>query len=218
MYKPRSLSFTFNLKVTTLTSDKFEHYPRKLTQSNTSRHYEFPSKDSAGAAVSIFLTKDEKVDTCRYDKRDNKLHLNEIPVPSPRDHELLVKVVCASLCHSDVMLFEPNDQGLILGQNPVTIGHEATGIVVSTGSSDMASKFKVGDKVGFLCAVECCFDCTPCRTVHNSYCETGKTKLQGFSLNGYFQEYTCVDARASMVLPDGCTLPQTCRIELLCMV
>lgn len=31
------------------------------------------------------------------------------------------------------MHFEPNDQGLILGQNPVTVGHEATGYVVEAG-------------------------------------------------------------------------------------
>lgn len=38
----------------------------------------------------------------RYDARDNKLHLNEIPVPEPREHELLIKIQNASLCHSDV--------------------------------------------------------------------------------------------------------------------
>jgi propanol-preferring alcohol dehydrogenase len=141
----------------------------------------------------------------RYDQRDNKLHLNEIPVPEPREHELLVKIQNASLCHSDVMLFEPNDQGLILGKNPVTIGHEATGTVVGRGSGEVAGRFQEGDHVGFLCAVECCFDCANCRDVHNSWCVTGKTKMQGFSLDGYFQEYAVVDARAAMVLPDGRT-------------
>ncbi|KAF2115234.1 chaperonin 10-like protein [Lophiotrema nucula] len=139
----------------------------------------------------------------QYDARDNKLHLNEVPIPEPQEHEVLVKVACASLCHSDVMLFEPNDQGLILGKNPVTIGHEATGTVVKTGSGPIASKFKEGDDVGFLCAVECCFDCYSCKNVHNAWCETGKTKMQGFTLDGYFQEYVCVDARATMVLPEG---------------
>lgn len=139
----------------------------------------------------------------QYDARDNKLHLNQIPVPEPREHELLVQIKNASLCHSDVMLFEPNDQGLILGQNPVTIGHEATGTVVGRGSGDAANRFKDGDNVGFLCAVECCFDCVNCRTVHNSWCVTGNTKMQGFSRDGYFQEYAVVDARAAMVLPEG---------------
>lgn len=145
----------------------------------------------------------------RYDARDNKLHLNEVEIPEPRPHEILVKVACASLCHSDVMLFEPNDQGLILGKNPVTIGHEASGIVVQPGSGEVASQFKKGDPVGFICAVECCFECKQCKTVHNAWCETGKTKMQGFSLDGYFQEYVVVDAREAMVLPEGCKKFQT---------
>jgi threonine dehydrogenase-like Zn-dependent dehydrogenase len=85
------------------------------------------------------------------------------------------------------MMFEPNDQGmlasssqievflynsrneaknwdclgLILGKNPVTMGHEASGTVVELG--DGVSDFKVGDKVGFLPALDCCFECEPCR-------------------------------------------------------
>jgi threonine dehydrogenase-like Zn-dependent dehydrogenase len=102
------------------------------------------------------------------------------------------------------MLFEPNDQGLILGKNPVTIGHEGTGHVVSTGSGEVASKFNEGDPVGFICPVGCCFKCHACTKVHNAWCETGKTKMQGFSENGYFAEYAVVDARNAMVLPSNC--------------
>ncbi|KAB5571859.1 chaperonin 10-like protein [Coniochaeta sp. 2T2.1] len=136
----------------------------------------------------------------QYDQRDGKLHLNEIPIPTPKPNELLIKVACASLCHSDVMMFEPNDQGLILGQNPVTLGHEATGFVVEAGSE--SSGFKPGDKVGFLPAMDCCFDCHQCKNVHNLYCKTGKVNMAGFGVNGYFQEYAIVDARAAMVLPE----------------
>ena len=140
----------------------------------------------------------------QYDARDNKLHLNQVPVPGPRVHELLVKISCASLCHSDVMHFEPNDQGLVLGKNPVTIGHEATGIVVSTGSGPVASKFKEGDAVGFIPAVDCCFECYACKNVHNAWCETGKIKMQGFAADGYFAEYVAVDAREALILPENC--------------
>lgn len=72
------------------------------------------------------------------------MHLNEIPIPEPKSHEVLVKVTCASLCHTGVMHFEPNEQGLILRKNPVTIGHKATGYVVETGSG--VSGFKEDDK------------------------------------------------------------------------
>jgi len=137
----------------------------------------------------------------QYDARDNKLHLNQVPVPQPREHEILVKIGCASLCHSDVMHFQPNDQNLILGKNPLTIGHEGTGRVVATGSGDLAKKFKEGDAVGFICAVDCCFECYACKNVHNMWCETGNVNMQGFSVDGYFAEYAVVDAREAMVLP-----------------
>ncbi|KAF2424496.1 GroES-like protein [Tothia fuscella] len=136
----------------------------------------------------------------QYDRRDNKAHLNEIPVPSPGQNQLLVKIACASLCHSDVMLFEPNDQGLITGQNPVTMGHEGSGTVVALG--DGAKGFKVGDAVGFLPALDCCFECEPCKKTHNAWCEKG-CQMQGFSKDGYFQEYVVVEARGAMVLPEG---------------
>ncbi len=47
---------------------------------------------------------------------------NNQQVPSIKPDELLVKVRAASLCHSDLMLFEPNDQGLNLGSgDPFTM-------------------------------------------------------------------------------------------------
>lgn len=126
------------------------------------------------------------------------MHLNEVPMPKPKPNELLVKVACASLCHSDIMMFEPNDQGLILGQGPVTLGHEATGFVVQAG--DETTGFKKGDPVGFIPAIDCCYECEPCK-IHNVWCVTGNQKMQGFSRDGYFQEYVCVDYRSSIVLP-----------------
>jgi propanol-preferring alcohol dehydrogenase len=97
----------------------------------------------------------------RYDPSDNKVHINEIPIPKPGPNQLLVKIACASLCHSDVMMFESNDQGLILGSGPVTMGHEGSGNVVELGEG--AKGFKVGDPVGFLPAIDCCFECFPCK-------------------------------------------------------
>ncbi|KAF2395790.1 GroES-like protein [Trichodelitschia bisporula] len=136
----------------------------------------------------------------QWDPRDQKVHLNSIPVPTPGPKHLLVKIACASLCHSDLMTMEPNDVGMDLSATPTTIGHEAAGTVVGLGSE--VSDFKVGDKVGFLPAFECCFECGPCREVTNLWCEKG-TKMQGFSADGYFAEYAIVEARGAMVLPQG---------------
>ncbi|KAI0139682.1 chaperonin 10-like protein [Pestalotiopsis sp. NC0098] len=131
-----------------------------------------------------------------------KIELNEVPIPQPKPHEVLVQIKCASLCHSDVMLFAPNDAlQMTKDAKPITMGHEATGVVAGVGSD--VTKFKEGDPVGFICAEQSCFECHPCKNVHNLWCEKGEVKMAGFSLDGYFSEYAVVDARNMMVLPEG---------------
>ena len=84
----------------------------------------------------------------QYDPKENTVSVRQIPVPSIRVDELLVKVSSASLCHSDMMLFEPNEQGLILSEKPVTMGHEAVGKVLKVG--DEKKGVKPGDTVCIL--------------------------------------------------------------------
>ncbi|TID23565.1 GroES-like protein [Venturia nashicola] len=136
----------------------------------------------------------------QYDVLDNKVHINEIPIPTPGRGKILVKIACASLCHSDIMLFEPSIHGPLFGNKPVTMGHEASGTVVELGEG--VTNFNIGDPVGFLPAMECCFECGPCRKTNNTWCEKGCT-LQGYEADGYFQEYAVVDARGAMILPAG---------------
>lgn len=50
--------------------------------------------------------------------------------------------------------------------------------------------------------VGCCFDCDGCQ-VSNLFCESGTQKVQGFSVDGFFQEYVAVKYRNAVVLPEG---------------
>jgi propanol-preferring alcohol dehydrogenase len=50
--------------------------------------------------------------------------------------------------------------------------------------------------------VDCCFDCEGCQ-VSNLFCELGTQKIQGFSTDGYFQEYVAVKYRNAVILPEG---------------
>lgn len=86
-----------------------------------------------------------KQKAAQYDPSDNAVHVREVPVPTIKAGELLVKVSSASLCHSDLMLFEPNEQGLILTDKPVTMGHEAVGRILQVGEE--TTGFKEGDMV-----------------------------------------------------------------------
>ncbi|KAG9239135.1 hypothetical protein BJ875DRAFT_449016 [Amylocarpus encephaloides] len=139
----------------------------------------------------------------QYSSKTNSIAVNQIPVPKPDSDHLLIKVVSASLCHSDVMLLEPNEAGIVLGDGrPVTIGHEATGIVLSVPENCTNSSLKVGSRVGFLCPENVCYDCDGCQ-IHNAWCKYGKAIMSGFGRDGFFQEYIVSHWRNAMVLPDS---------------
>ncbi|CAI7565800.1 unnamed protein product [Penicillium bialowiezense] len=138
----------------------------------------------------------------QYNTTLNKIEINEISVPEPGENDILIKNVCASLCHSDLMLF----WGHTAEKPPmekVTIGHENTGRVAAIGKN--VTGFKVGDPVGCLGCSYACYECEGCR-VHNLHCVEGTGKLHGFTTHGHFAGYSLSDYRNAMVLPAGMDL------------
>ena len=69
--------------------------------------------------------------------------LDEIPSPSPKAGEALVKVDAAGLNYIDVYF----RTGMYKAELPLTIGMEAGGVVTAVGSN--VSEVKVGDKVAY---------------------------------------------------------------------
>jgi propanol-preferring alcohol dehydrogenase len=143
----------------------------------------------------------------QHTSKTNSISVNTIPVPKPTKDQLLIKVYSTSLCHSDTMLLEPNDTEpndteLILGDGrPITIGYEATGIILSVPETCTNPTLKVGAKVGFLCPEDVCYECYGCQ-IHNSWCTGGKTVMSGFGRDGFFQEYVATNWRNAIVVPD----------------
>jgi D-arabinose 1-dehydrogenase-like Zn-dependent alcohol dehydrogenase len=95
---------------------------------------------------------------------------------------------------------------LIDGSTPViptkivTIGHEAVGEIVSFGSQ--VTGFEKGDLIGFINAYHACWKCPGC-AVHYLFCEAGTMQMQGYSLNGFLQEYCTIDYTTATILPTG---------------
>jgi propanol-preferring alcohol dehydrogenase len=143
------------------------------------------------------------IKAAQYSPKTNSITVNQIPLPQPGKDQLLIKVASASLCHSDLMLLEPNDAGIVLGDGrPVTVGHEATGTIVSVPESCTNSTLKVGAKIGFLCPENCCYECDGCQ-IHNAWCKDGKTSMGGFGHDGFFAEYATSHWRNAIVLPEN---------------
>lgn len=64
-----------------------------------------------------------------------RIELQSRAVPEPGPHEVLVEVRSVGVCGSDVHYFEHGRIGDFVVRAPIVLGHEASGVVVSTGSA-----------------------------------------------------------------------------------
>ncbi|KAF2165614.1 hypothetical protein M409DRAFT_67015 [Zasmidium cellare ATCC 36951] len=130
----------------------------------------------------------------RWNPSEKRVIIEHVPIPQPGPNQFLVKLASASLCHSDIMAIDA-------GQT-ATLGHEGAGYIESIHPSAEGKGFDIGDKIGFLYIIGCCFKCEGCM-IHILHCVTGKQLLQGFTTDGFFAEYAVVDYQNCIILPES---------------
>jgi propanol-preferring alcohol dehydrogenase len=111
------------------------------------------------------------------------LQIEEVPVPTPKYGELLIKVMANGVCHTDLHAAQgdwPARPAL-----PFIPGHEGAGIVAALGPG--VTGFKEGDPVGVAWLHDACGQCEYCRTGWDSLCAAQHNS--GYSINGSFAEY-----------------------------
>jgi len=107
------------------------------------------------------------------------LVVDEITLDGPGPGEVLVEVVGAGLCHSDLSVVDGSRPRPL----PMILGHEASGIVREVGGSD-TSEFVPGDHVVFSW-VPVCGRCLYCASGRGAMCEPGNAaNLVGTLLSG----------------------------------
>ncbi|KAI4336721.1 hypothetical protein L6164_015212 [Bauhinia variegata] len=89
-------------------------------------------------------------------KPGEPLVIEEIVVAPPMPREARIRVICTSLCHSDITFWKMKDPPAIF---PRILGHEAIGVVESTGED--VTEVNKGDMVIPIFLPDCgeCFDC-----------------------------------------------------------
>jgi threonine 3-dehydrogenase len=115
------------------------------------------------------------------------LVLDEVPVPVPADDEVLVLVEAASICGTDLHIFNWDAWARQRIEPPLTLGHEFAGTVVDLGRN--VRHVAVGDYVSAESHVTCgaCFNC---RTGRAHMCE--RTRILGVDRDGAFARYVAV--------------------------
>jgi len=121
------------------------------------------------------------------------LELQELPVPSLVDSDILVRVRAAGICHSDVHYRAGRS---LVKPLPMTLGHEVAGVVEQVGR--LVTSIRVGDRVCLHYNITC-GECYYCSTGNEQFC--GKVLMLGHYTNGGYAEYIAVPARNAIVLP-----------------
>jgi threonine 3-dehydrogenase len=115
------------------------------------------------------------------------LTLDEIPVPTPADDEVLVEVETASVCGTDLHIYSWDEWSQQRIVPPLTLGHEFAGTIVDQGK--LVRNVSVGDYVSAESHITCGV-CFQCRTGHAHMCE--RTRILGVDRDGAFARYVAV--------------------------
>lgn len=106
------------------------------------------------------------------------LVIDEVTLAAPGPGEVLVEIVGAGLCHSDLSVVDGSRPRKL----PMVMGHEASGIVREVGAE--VSEFVAGDHVVFS-FVPVCGRCAYCASGRGALCEPGaQANIAGTLLSG----------------------------------
>jgi len=134
----------------------------------------------------------------------------EAPLPHMADDEALMRVRRASVCGSDIGLYNYSEAYAGFATLPMIPGHEFSGEVTQVGSK--VTKFKVGERV-FAESILSCGKCKFCLSGRTNICT--EFKIFGIHRNGGFAEYASVPEKHLHLMKEGLTFEQAAIIEPL---
>ena len=136
-------------------------------------------------------------------------------LPAPAQDELQIRIASTGLCGSDLHYYSHYRNGDILVREPLSLGHESSGIVTAVGSS--VSDFKEGDKVALEVGLPC-EQCQRCKEGRYNLCKDIRFRSSGKSFphfQGTLQERINHPAKWCYRLPEDMTLDVGALLEPL---
>jgi len=140
-------------------------------------------------------------------KEYKNLVVEDIPVPSFGDNQVLIKVGYASICGSDQHIYKGDFHPRTT--LPMTPGHEFSGTIVETGKN--VKRFVSGDRVA-VDPIIWCGDCPACKLKHYPACKS--LKLLGVDMDGGFAEYVAAGENKLFKLSSNISDKAAALIEL----
>jgi propanol-preferring alcohol dehydrogenase len=119
-----------------------------------------------------------------------RAELVDLPAPEPGPSEVLLRVLAAGVCRTDVDVLRSGGDGLAL---PVTLGHEIVGEVVS--GRDRGAVAAVYELLG-------CGHCAVCERGQDNVCRELVPGAVGITRDGGMADYVVAPARNLVMLGD----------------
>jgi propanol-preferring alcohol dehydrogenase len=133
--------------------------------------------------------------TCDMSANNTPLTAAELPIPVPGEREVLVRVSCCGVCHTELDEIEGRTPP---PRFPIVLGHQAVGRVEQTGSA--VKGLKTGNRVGVAWIFSACGECTFCRSGNENLCSD--FKATGRDAHGGYAEYMTVHEDFAYIIPD----------------
>ena len=141
------------------------------------------------------------------EQQRSPLQPRELPKPSARPGELLLRVTACGICRTDLHVV---DGDLTEPSLPLIPGHQIVGDIEAIG--DGVTGFEKGQRVGVPWLGGSCGHCWYCSHGKENLCD--EARYTGYQINGGFAEYTVADANYCFTIPSAYTDQQAA--PLLC--
>jgi len=123
------------------------------------------------------------------------LESRDVPVPEVGPEDILIRVKCCGVCHTDLHIVEKE---LPDAKLPLIPGHEVIGTVERAG--EKARRFRTGQRVGAAWLRSTCGKCRFCLSGRENLCESAR--FNGYHADGGYAEYMAVGENYAYAVPD----------------
>ena len=130
-------------------------------------------------------------------KQSLPLELVEVPIPKLEEQEILVRVLCCGICHTEIDEIEGRTPPATY---PIIPGHQVVGVVKEYNH---ANRFKEGDRVGVAWINNACGTCEKCKAGKENLCD--QFTATGRDAHGGYAEYLKVHEDFAYPIPDTFT-------------
>ncbi|UCG61523.1 MAG: zinc-dependent alcohol dehydrogenase family protein [Candidatus Zixiibacteriota bacterium] len=141
------------------------------------------------------------------EKPGTLLRLTELADPTPKPHQVLIRVSACGVCRTDLHVV---DGDLTEAKLPVVPGHQIVGRIEQIGSA--VSALRPGDRVGVPWLGGSCGHCDYCQSGQENLCD--QSKYTGYQMDGGLAERCVADERFCFPIPEG--YPDLQAAPLLC--